>query len=102
MAAAELNRTQERKANTNNGGFMLLVTLLLLVALVWMVIELIRYENGVSGVAVLVLSIAFTLALCGFYTLQPNEGAVITLFGNYKGTDRQPGLRWLLPWYSRK
>ena len=102
MAAAELNRTQERKANTNNGGFMLLVTLLLLVALVWMVIELIRYENGANGIAVLVLSIAFTLALCGFYTLQPNEGAVITLFGNYKGTDRQPGLRWLLPWYSRK
>ena len=102
MAAAELNRTQERKANTNNGGFMLLVTLLLLVALVWMVIELIRYENGANGIAVLVLSIAFTLVLCGFYTLQPNEGAVITLFGNYKGTDRQPGLRWLLPWYSRK
>ena len=102
MAAAELNRTQERKANTNNGGFMLLVTLLLLVALVWMVIELIRYENGANGIAVLVLSLAFTLALCGFYTLQPNEGAVITLFGNYKGTDRQPGLRWLLPWYSRK
>lgn len=102
MAAAELNRTQERKANTNNGGAMLLVTLLLLVALVWMTIELIRYENGMNGVAVLVLSILFTLALCGFYTLQPNEGAVITLFGNYKGTDRQPGLRWLLPWYSRK
>ena len=102
MAAAELNRTQERKANTSNGGMMLLVTLLLLVALVWAVVDLIRYENGLSGVTVLVLSLAFTLALCGFYTLQPNEGAVITLFGNYKGTDRQPGLRWLLPWYSRK
>lgn len=102
MAAAELNRTQERKANTSNGGMMLLVTLLLLVALVWVVVDLIRYENGLSGVTVLVLSLAFTLALCGFYTLQPNEGAVITLFGNYKGTDRQPGLRWLLPWYSRK
>jgi regulator of protease activity HflC (stomatin/prohibitin superfamily) len=102
MAAAELNRTQERKAHTSNGGLMLLVTLLLLVALVWMVIELIRYENGLNGIAVLVLSLAFTLVLCGFYTLQPNEGAAITLFGNYKGTDRQPGLRWVLPWYSRK
>jgi regulator of protease activity HflC (stomatin/prohibitin superfamily) len=102
MAAVELNRTQERKANTSNGGFMLLVTLLLLVGLVWMVIEFIRHENGLTGIAVLVLSLAFTLALCGFYTLQPNEGAAITLFGNYKGTDRQPGLRWVLPWYSRK
>ena len=102
MAAVELNRTQERKASTSNGGLMLLVSLLLLVALVWMVVELIRYENGANGAAVLVLSLAFTLVICGFYTLQPNEGAAITLFGNYKGTDRQPGLRWVLPWYSRK
>lgn len=102
MAAAELNRTQERKANTSNGGLMLLVSLLLLVALVWMVVELIRYENGLNGIAVLILSLVFTLVICGFYTLQPNEGAAITLFGNYKGTDRQPGLRWVLPWYSRK
>lgn len=102
MAAAELNRTQERKSNTSNGGMMLLVTLLLLAALVWMVVELIRYENGLNGIAVLVLSLVFTLVICGFYTLQPNEGAAITLFGNYKGTDRQPGLRWVLPWYSRK
>jgi regulator of protease activity HflC (stomatin/prohibitin superfamily) len=102
MAAVELNRTQERKANTSNGGMMLLVTLLLLIGLIWMVVELIRNESGANGIAVLVLSLAFTLALCGFYTLQPNEGAAITLFGNYKGTDRQPGLRWVLPWYSRK
>ncbi|MFN3464975.1 MAG: SPFH domain-containing protein [Terricaulis sp.] len=102
MAAVELNRTQERKANTSNGGLMLLVSLLLLVALVWMVIELIRYESGATLTSVLVLSLAFTLVICGFYTLQPNEGAAITLFGNYKGTDRQPGLRWVLPWYSRK
>ena len=47
----------------------------------------------VSGVAVLVLSIAFTLALCGFYTLQPNEGAILQLFGAYRGTSRVPGLR---------
>ena len=27
---------------------------------------------------------------CGFYLLQPNQAAAITLFGNYKGTDRAP------------
>ncbi|MEZ5958259.1 MAG: SPFH domain-containing protein [Hyphomonadaceae bacterium] len=102
MAAAELNRTQERKANTSNGGMMLLVALLLLAGLIWAVVELIRYEDGVMGLVVLVLSLAFTLVLCGFYTLQPNEGAAITLFGNYKGTDRNAGLRWVLPWYTRK
>jgi regulator of protease activity HflC (stomatin/prohibitin superfamily) len=102
MAASDLNRTQERKANTSNGGLMLLITLLLLVGLIWLTIGLIRDENVFNGVGVIVLAFAFVLVLCGFYTLQPNEGAAITLFGNYKGTDRQAGLRWLLPWYTRK
>ena len=102
MAPAALNKTQERKANTSNGGMMLLAALVVFVLLIWMTIELIRYEDGVNGVGVAVLATIFTLQLCGFYTLQPNEGAAITLFGNYKGTDRTPGLRWMLPWYSRK
>ena len=102
MAAAALNRTQERKANTSNGGMMLLLSLVVLAALIWMIVQLIAYENGLNGIGTIVLSIVFVLQLCGFYTLQPNEGAAITLFGNYKGTDRTPGLRWMLPWYTRK
>jgi len=102
MAAAALNRTQERKANTSNGGMMLLLSLAVFAALIWMIVQLIAYENGLNGIGTIVLSIVFVLQLCGFYTLQPNEGAAITLFGNYKGTDRTPGLRWMLPWYTRK
>ena len=102
MAAAALSHTQERKAQTSNGGMMLLLTLVVLVVLIWMVVELINSESALTGIGTIVLSIVFTLQLCGFYTLQPNEGAAITLFGNYKGTDRTPGLRWMLPWYTRK
>jgi regulator of protease activity HflC (stomatin/prohibitin superfamily) len=40
--------------------------------------------------------------MAGFYMLQPNEASAITLFGEYKGTDRNTGLRWVLPWYGRK
>ena len=39
--------------------------------------------------------------LCGFYLLQPNQAAAILLFGDYKGTDRTHGLRWVLPWLTR-
>ncbi|PZO49113.1 MAG: hypothetical protein DCF16_15305 [Alphaproteobacteria bacterium] len=102
MTAAALNRTQERKASTSGGGLMLLLTLLVLGLMIWSVIELIREENALHGIAVLVLSLVFTAQLIGFYSLQPNEAAAITLFGNYKGTDRTPGLRWVLPWYTRK
>ena len=40
--------------------------------------------------------------LAGFYFLQPNQAAAILLFGDYKGTDRTAGLRWVLPWLMRK
>jgi regulator of protease activity HflC (stomatin/prohibitin superfamily) len=99
---AALNATQERKATTSNGGLMLIVTLILLGVLIWQVVELIRYENAVSGITVIVGSLVWTMILVGFYTLQPHEAAAITLFGNYKGTDRTPGLRWVLPWYTKK
>ncbi|WP_135211358.1 SPFH domain-containing protein [Vitreimonas flagellata] len=102
MTANALSHTQERKANTSNGGLMLLATLVVLVALIWMIIELVQYESGFTTLGVVVLATIFLLQICGFYTLQPNEGAAITLFGNYKGTDRTPGLRWMLPWYTRK
>ncbi len=101
MAAAPLNRTEERKANTSNGGLMLLVALLLLAATIWAFVGLVSYETAAGGIEVAVLTVAFVLAISGFYTLQPNEAAAVTLFGNYKGTDRIPGLRWVLPWYKR-
>jgi regulator of protease activity HflC (stomatin/prohibitin superfamily) len=36
----------------------------------------------------------------GMYMLQPNQAAVLTLFGSYRGTDRNDGLRWANPFYA--
>ena len=47
-------------------------------------------------------ALAVVAVLGGFYMLQPNQAAAITLFGSYKGTDRTNGLRWVLPWLIRK
>jgi len=81
---------------------MLLLTLVVMGLMVWSFIEIIRSEQGIHVIALIVFSLIFTLQLVGFYSLQPNEAAAITLFGNYKGTDRTPGLRWVLPWYTKK
>ena len=54
----------------------------------------------VSIVPLLCMSgVAFIAA--GFYMLQPNQAASITLFGSYRGTDRKTGLRWVWPWEMR-
>jgi regulator of protease activity HflC (stomatin/prohibitin superfamily) len=48
------------------------------------------------------LALAVTVVLaCGFFTLQPNEAAVLILFGDYKGTARQSGFHYANPFYSK-
>jgi regulator of protease activity HflC (stomatin/prohibitin superfamily) len=37
----------------------------------------------------------------GFFTLQPNEAAVFTLFGAYRGTARQNGFLWANPFFRK-
>lgn len=97
-----INRTAERPGGGVNGGLILLVMLGLLACGVWLLTH-IKQEGGeplgILGVFIVALA-AFGFA--GFYSLQPNEGAAITLFGAYKGTDRTTGLRWVVPWYGRK
>jgi regulator of protease activity HflC (stomatin/prohibitin superfamily) len=38
----------------------------------------------------------------GLYMLQPNEAAILNLFGKYAGTDRTEGLRWANPFYVKR
>ncbi len=59
----------------------------------------IRWLLFISG---LVLAILGVLVLAGLYTLQPNEAAILQLFGAYRGTSRVPGLRATNPFYTRR
>jgi regulator of protease activity HflC (stomatin/prohibitin superfamily) len=42
------------------------------------------------------------LALAGLFIVNPNEGKVLQWFGQYAGTVRQPGLKWALPFYTKR
>lgn len=50
-------------------------------------------------IGVLVVSI---ILLAGLFTVHPNQGVVLQLFGRYVGTVRSAGLRWSNPFYSKK
>lgn len=98
-----LNRSRETRAATQSGYLMLLIWVLLAGIAAWAVI------TNVNGVEVawkwgvlIAAAIVGTIILCGFYLINPNEAAAIQLFGAYKGTDRDEGLRWVLPWLTRK
>jgi regulator of protease activity HflC (stomatin/prohibitin superfamily) len=49
------------------------------------------------------LATAFwTLCLPGLFVVNPNEGLVLQLFGDYVGTARTEGLRWANPFYTKR
>ena len=99
-----LTSSRESTARTSSGYLMLL---LLLVAIVWQVWGIVNLARGAEGaiahiIAVIAAPLLLLFIACGFYMLQPNQAAAITLFGSYRGTDRTTGLRWVLPWMIRK
>ena len=98
-----LTATSERPAATSSGYAMLIVLLLAILADVYGIQQLGSYGGGLFGlVTVLVATIVFILVMPGFYMLQPNQAAAITLFGEYRGSDRTTGLRWTWPWMAKK
>lgn len=85
----------------------LLVVLVMLVVPWLMIVQAIKgAEYGEKPVAVMVtwivVWVADLICLGGFFTVQPNQGVVLTLFGKYVGTVSAPGLRFANPFYTKK
>ncbi|HEY2561578.1 MAG TPA: SPFH domain-containing protein [Caldimonas sp.] len=93
-----IQTTEERAAATSSGFVYItigLVGLLLAIGL------LVTRPMGPT-LAVLVLAVLLAIwCLGGLYMLQPNQAAILLLFGSYRGTDRERGLRWANPFYSK-
>jgi regulator of protease activity HflC (stomatin/prohibitin superfamily) len=53
-------------------------------------------------VVLVVLLAADSVSLAGLFMVQPNQGAVLLLFGKYIGTARKAGLQWANPFFSKK
>jgi regulator of protease activity HflC (stomatin/prohibitin superfamily) len=97
-----LTATSERQASTVNGYGMLIVLLLAILVDVYGISRLGSVPDATGLTIVVLASLVFILVMPGFYMLQPNQAAAITLFGEYRGTDRTTGLRWTWPWMAKK
>jgi regulator of protease activity HflC (stomatin/prohibitin superfamily) len=50
----------------------------------------------------LATGLVLVIALPGFYMVEPNQAAVLGLFGKYIGTVKDSGLRWNNPFFSKR
>ncbi|MAF60531.1 MULTISPECIES: SPFH domain-containing protein [Pseudomonadota] len=91
----------ESAASTFN-GYVFLLLMLVSMLLPVLGVGMAKSGNMLGLVLAGVSAFAFLFIIAGFYMLNPNEAAAIQLFGSYKGTDRNTGLRWRWPWLSRK
>ncbi|MDE2595500.1 MAG: SPFH domain-containing protein [Sphingomonadales bacterium] len=101
-----MNSSRETRAWSTSGYLMLVIFIALLVLTVVRVITFSGTEPNDSQVLGFVASmflgpVALVIIAKGFYMIQPNQAAAITLFGSYRGTDRNPGLRWVWPWMGK-
>ena len=93
---------RERERQTASGMLMLAVFLILTAVAAGSFIRAVRAEDaGVAVLCAIVIALS-SLGFAGLFTVAPNEGRVLQLFGAYRGTAREEGLRWANPFYSKR
>ncbi|MFE6624411.1 SPFH domain-containing protein [Streptomyces sp. NPDC057740] len=98
-------RVREFTAHSIGGGLALLLGLVGLLVGAGLIVSA-SAVSGAGGQAALIISgvlvaIAAILAMCGLNMVAPGEARVVQLFGRYRGTIREDGLRWVNPFTSR-
>jgi regulator of protease activity HflC (stomatin/prohibitin superfamily) len=61
-----------------------------------------RHGAVAQILAALAVIVVVVVLLGGVFTVGPNQGRVLQLFGSYRGTAREPGLRWANPFYTKR
>ncbi len=91
---------KERQVMTLSGVPMVLILLVLLaLCCFWLYVSIEAHASPVPPLVAVGL-----VAFCGwgFFIVQPNQAAVMQFFGKYVGSERNSGLRWANPFYTKK
>ena len=99
---------KEKPLSSLSGIPTLLGTLALMLAgTVAIIFAVVLTKSGLGGGGLMVLAgiVLVTVGIflsCGLYMVQPNQAAVLSLFGKYVGTVKDNGLRWNNPFYTKR
>ena len=93
---------REIQRKVASGGVMLVVLLVASALVVLGFIGAARAENAPRAVVMALALVVLIVLWIGMFTVQPGQGRVLQLFGQYVGTVRDPGLRWANPFYTKR
>ncbi len=94
---------KEKSIQTMSGAVGLLLSLLILAG---STVSLVLAKNSDSETALIVVGVLGLLVgstmLAGLFTVEPGGAKALLLFGDYKGTVRNPGFHWANPFMTKK
>jgi citrate synthase len=93
-------REVERKAM--NGAVALILLVVLTGCCVALLVSAARSEIPARGVLGALAGVVTFVLWLGLFTVQPNQARALTLFGDYKGSVKRPGLWWANPFMTKK
>ena len=94
--------TREKEIRGWSGWLLVILLCLMMAAAVWALVDASKAQSA-PGVLAWALVIAIDgFCFAGLAVVNPNEAKVLTLFGVYKGSIKQPGLWWVNPLTTRK
>jgi regulator of protease activity HflC (stomatin/prohibitin superfamily) len=82
--------------------FMLFLIPALLILSVWWLVHGIQQSAGFQVLGAAFAIVVLSISLGGFFVVEPNQSTVLMLFGNYRGSERRPGLWWANPFMTKK
>jgi regulator of protease activity HflC (stomatin/prohibitin superfamily) len=98
-------RVREFTAHSIGGGLALFLGLLGLLAGAGLIAAATAVDGTGAKAGLIIggilVALAAFLAMCGLNMVAPGEARVVQLFGRYRGTIREDGLRWVNPLTSR-
>src|SRR5437773_3413047 len=99
MSKEELRETVLSGAS---GWLMVAVLFMVMIGSIAGFISAIDSDNGPTVVGSILIFVLAALCIGGCTVVNPNQAKVVTLFGVYKGSLKQPGFWWVNPLTTRR
>ena len=98
----EQNQNFEYKGFKANGFVMFFVSLLVIAAGVWGIVNAVRTDYGLTAILGIVAIIVGLFMFGGLMVIEPNQARVLVFFGKYRGNFLKEGFWWVNPFISVK